>query len=277
MDLESLIGYALGKAALTIRECRVPNGSIYVPRDEKFTGSSPQNLYLTFWLAGRKNRLRLRAAYTVAGFVAGHLLAARLGWNAFATGVVLGALAGGTDAFIAWRSHERTAVWRGKRRGEVRTGRILRMMLRRRGYRVMDGRAVPGKASVDHLIIGPGGLWIVDNEAWSPDTIVAKHGKRLFFDEKYGTSVAKGLIGAATDLAEVLSRETGVQVTISPVLALHGCTIANRSGVVSGEGLTVAYPRKIPGVIRRNPTAQLDAEQVELLSRTAARILRRMS
>ncbi|GLX97787.1 nuclease-related domain-containing protein [Herbidospora sp. NBRC 101105] len=254
----------------------MPNGSIYVPRDDKFTGSSPQNLYLTFWLAGRKNRLRLRAAYAVAGLIAGSLLAGRFGWNVVVTGLLFGALAGGTDAFIAWRSHERTAVWRGKRRGEVRTGRLLRAMLRRRGYHVMDGRAVPGKASVDHLIIGPGGLWIVDNEAYSPDTIVAKHGKRLFFDEKYGTSVAKGLIGAATDLAQVLSKETGIQVTISPVLALHGCTIANRAGVVSGEGLTVAYPRRIPGFIRRNPTAELTADQVELLGRTAARILRRM-
>ncbi len=255
----------------------VPNGSIYVPKDEKFTGASPQNLYVTFWFAGRKNRIRIRAAIAVAGFVVGNLLGSRLGFNPFVAGVVLGALAGGVDWFVAWRLYERTAVWRGKRRGEVRTGRLLRLMLRRRGYRVMDGRAVPGEASIDHLVIGPGGVWIVDNEAWSPDTLIARYGERLFFDEKFGTSVAKGLISAAESMAALLTKETGIAVTIAPVLAVHGGKIKAWGGVLSGEGLTVAYPRRVAGWIRSNGSAAYTEEQIDLLARTAARILRRMS
>lgn len=255
----------------------MPSGSIYVPKDEKFTGASPQNLYETFWYAGRKNRIRVRAAITVAGFVAGNLVGARLGLNMFATGFWLAVLAGGTDLFIAWRLHERTAVWRGKRRGEVRTGRLLRLGLRRHGYRVMDGRAVPGEASIDHLVIGPGGVWIVDNEAWSPDTLIAKYGERLFFDEKFGTSVAKGLISAAGSMAAVLSKETGIEVTIAPILAVHGGKIKARGGVLHGEGLTVAYPRRVARWIRSHGAEKFTEDQVELLARTAARILRRMS
>ncbi|MEU8193789.1 nuclease-related domain-containing protein [Microbispora amethystogenes] len=255
----------------------MPNGSIYVPKDEKFTGASPQNLYVTFWFAGRKNRLRIRAAIAVAGFVAGNMLGSRLGLNAFVAGVVLGALAGGVDWFVAWRLYERTAVWRGKRRGEVRTGRLLRLMLRRHGYRVMDGRAVPGEASIDHLVIGPGGVWIVDNEAWSPDTLIARYGERLFFDEKFGTSVAKGLISAAESMAVLLTKETGIAVTIVPVLAIHGGKIKSWGGVLTGEGLTVAYPRRVAGWIRANGTTAYTEEQIDLLARTAARILRRMS
>lgn len=255
----------------------MPNGSIYVPRDEKFTGASPQNLYETFWYAGRKNRIRVRAVIAFAGFVAGNLVGGRLGLNPFVAGVALGALAGGVDLLIAWRLHERTAVWRGKRRGEVRTGRLLRLMLRRHGYRVMDGRAVPGEASIDHLVIGPGGVWIVDNEAWSPDTQIARYGERLFFDEKFGTSVAKGLISAAGSMAALLTKETGIEVSIAPVLAVHGGKIKARRGTLTGEGLTVAYPRRVARWIRSNGSARFTEDQIELLARTAARILRRMS
>ncbi|WP_250213732.1 nuclease-related domain-containing protein [Acrocarpospora catenulata] len=229
-------------------------------------------------MAGRKNRLRVRAAIAAVGFVIGNVLAPRFGWsNPFLAGLLLGAAAGGVDLLIAWRAHERTAVWRGKRRGEVRTGRLLRLMLSRSGYRVMDGRAVPGKASIDHLIIGPNGLWIVDNEAWGPDTVVARYGGRLFFNEKFGTTVAKGLIQAATALADLLTKETGIPVSVAPVLALHGCRIEGYRGIVAGEGLTVAYPRKVARVVRSEVGTRLSAEQIDLLARTAARILARPS
>ena len=254
----------------------MPNGSIYVPRDERFTGASPQNLYETFWYAGRKNRIRIRAVIAAAGFVVGTLVGPKLGLNLIAAGLGLGLLAGGVDLFVAWRLHERTAVWRGKRRGEVRTGRLLRLGLRRHGYRVMDGRAVPGEVSIDHLVIGPGGVWIVDNEAWSPDTLIARYGERLFFDEKFGTSVAKGLISAAGSMASLLTKETGIEVSIAPVLAVHGGKIKARGGVLHGEGLTVAYPFRVAGWIRSHGSAEFTEEQIELLSRTAARILRRM-
>jgi hypothetical protein len=156
----------------------------------------------------------------------------------------------------------------------------------------MDGRAVPGQTSIDHLVIGPGGLWIVDNEAWSPDTRIARYGEKLFFDEKFGTTVAKGLIGAASSLAGLLSKETGIEVTITPVLAVHGGKIVTRdgallgdvftggvfsSGVLTGEGLAVCYPGKVATWIRAHPQGELDPDQIDVLARTAARVLRRMT
>src|SRR5262245_374159 len=233
-------------------------------------------MYETFWIAGRKGRLRMRAAIGGGGFVAGNLTALRLGViNPFIAALLIGVLAAAADVRPAWGAYASTAVWRNKRRGEVRTGRLLRRHLRKHGFKVLDGRAVPGQASVDHLVIGPTGLWIVDNEAWSPDTLIAKYGDKLFFDEKFGTSVAKGLIGAAEPLAALLQQETGIELAIAPILAIHGGKIAGRGGVVSGEGLTVAYPRAVSRWIRIQEDMELTDEQVELLARTAARILKR--
>ncbi|ADG89396.1 nuclease-related domain-containing protein [Thermobispora bispora] len=254
----------------------MPGESIYVPSDERFGGSSPQYYYETAWVSGRKKRLRKRLLIGVAGMAFGVWLGIRFGLDFFLTGLVVGGGAAFIDFLVAWRAHERTAVWRGKRRGQDITGPLLRLGLNRRGYRVMDGRAVPGAASIDHLVIGPNGVWIVDNEAWEPGTYVAKYGERLFFGEKYGTSMAKDLIKATTSLAEMLREQTGLDVSVAPVLAVHGAKIESRSGVLSGEGLTVAYPRKVARWIRSQSDATLTPEQIDLLARTAALMLRRM-
>ena len=78
-------------------------------------------------------------------------------------------------------------------------------------------------------------------------------------------------------MAALLTRETGIEVSIAPVLAVHGGKIKGRGGVVYGEGLTVAYPTRVARWIRAHGSAEFTEEQIDLLARTAARILRRMT
>ncbi|WP_113704339.1 nuclease-related domain-containing protein [Nonomuraea lactucae] len=254
----------------------MPGGSIYVQQDAKFTGSSPQWYYEKFWREAAKGRQRSRAVKAVIGLAAGIGLAVRFDLEpALLYGLLLGAGVAAADWWLCWRSFRATAVWRGRRRGEVITGRMLRRSLGRRGYRVLDGRAIRGQASIDHLVIGPGGVWIVDNESWSPDTEIATYGGRLFFGEKYGTSVAKPLVDTGAAFAEMLTRETGVQVTITPLLAVH-CGMLPRGGSVTAEGLTLLKPRLAARRIRAaSHTTVLSGEQIEVLARTAARELQR--
>lgn len=254
----------------------MPNGSIYVPQDDKFKWGTPSVMYELRWRETRSERRRRRHIMAGAAFV----LVSVLGfYRALPLPFLLGLIAGGavwvTDAFVSWRMFEATAVWRGKRSGAARTGRLLRRRLGKHGYRVLDGRAVPGKTSIDHLVIGPGGVWILDNEAWAPDTHIAAYGGKIFFGEKAGTSVASGLVDAAASVGELLSRESGIAVQISPLLAVHGGRVKN--GVVTGDGLTLFRPRKAPRWILGDAHAELTDDQVEVLARTAARILRRMS
>ncbi|MFI7448879.1 nuclease-related domain-containing protein [Nonomuraea sp. NPDC049714] len=254
----------------------MPGGSIYVQQDEKFTGSSPQWWYEKFWREDAQNRRRSRAVKAAVGFVAGFVLALRFGLSYAALyGLLLAGLVAAVDWWLDWRAFRATAVWRGRRRGEAITGRLLRRSLGKQGYQVLDGRAIRDKASIDHLVIGPGGVWVVDNESWSPDTEIATYGGRLFFGEKYGTKVAKPLVEAAEAFAELLTRETGVPVTITPLLAVH-CGMLPRGGSLTVEGITLLKPRLVARQIKRTATPRLDDAQIELLARTAARELQRV-
>lgn len=252
----------------------MPGGSIYVTSDDPVHGLSPQVMYEQFWRKEADQRRKMRWVKAAGGVAAGLVLAYRFAVPApVLAGLVCGVLAGAADMLWAWYSYEATAVWRGRRRGETITGRLLRRRLGRRGYRVLDGRAVPGEASIDHLVIGPGGVWVVDNEAWHPETEIARYGERLFLGEKYGSSVAKALVDASDSLAAVLSREAGIPVTIEPLLAVHGGELRR---TVTAEGLTLLKPRLVARWILSGSRMELDEQQVELLARTAARVLRRM-
>ncbi|MEU7001125.1 nuclease-related domain-containing protein [Nonomuraea sp. NPDC046570] len=255
----------------------MPGGSIYVQQDEKFTGSSPQWYYEKYWLEDAKIRQRSRAIKAAVGFVLGVALAIRLELPLLGGIVLVLAAAGLTaavDWLLCWRAFHATAVWRGRRKGEVITKRLLRRSLGKNGYRLLDGRAIRGQASIDHLVIGPAGVWIVDNESWSPDTEIATYNGRLFFGEKYGSKVAKPLVETAAAFADLLGRETGITLTIQPMLAVH-CGNLPREGIVSAEGVTLLKPRLVARVIRSAEGRVLTDEQIELLARTAARELMR--
>ncbi|WP_344917688.1 nuclease-related domain-containing protein [Streptosporangium oxazolinicum] len=237
-------------------------------------GLSPQVMYEQFWIKETVQRRKMRAVKAAVGLAVGVALAYRFNLSPPILGLLCGLLVAAGDAVLAWRQYDATAVWRGRRRGETITGKLLRRKLRRAGYHILEGRAMPGKASVDHLVIGPGGVWVVDNEAWDPDTEIARYGDRLFLGEKYGTKVAKALVEVSESLAEVLSRESGIPITIEPLIAVHGGEI-RRS--VTAEGLTLLKPRLVARWILKGPRADFDEAQVEILARTAARVLRRMS
>jgi hypothetical protein len=186
------------------------------------------------------------------------------------------AVAAAADWYVAWSSYRATAVWCGRRRGEAITGRLLRRSLSRRGYKIMDGRAVRGQASIDHLIIGPGGVWIVDNEAWGPDIDIDAYGGKLFFGEKSGAAVAKGLVDKGTAFAELLSREAGLPVEIEPLLVVHGGKLP-RGGLLQAEGLTLLKPRLAAKLVHADDVDPVYTdEQIEVLARTAARELQRL-
>ncbi|MFI6498942.1 nuclease-related domain-containing protein [Nonomuraea typhae] len=254
----------------------MPGGSIYVQQDAKFTGASPQWYYEKYWREDTRTRRRNRAIMAAVGFAIGLALAIRFNLPfsvAYALG--LAALVAAADWYWHWSKFRATAVWRGRRRGETITGKLLRSSLGKHGYRILDGRSIRGQASIDHLVIGPGGVWIIDNESWSPDTEIATYGGRLFFGEKFGTKVATGLVDTGNAFAGLLTKETGIPVAITPMVAVH-CGLMPRGGLVSAEGLTLLKPRLAARMIRATSSAAYSSDQVETLARIAARELQRI-
>jgi hypothetical protein len=73
-----------------------------------------------------------------------------------------------------WGPRQETEAWRKGAEGEERLGRRIQK-LEQHGFRVLHDRLVPGsKANVDHLVIGPTGVFAVDAKNYSGKLTLSK-------------------------------------------------------------------------------------------------------
>src|SRR6266704_3520122 len=107
-----------------------------------------------------------------AGLVAGRLTA----WSLTLLPVLVVGLGAGL-ALTTARRRALVASWRQGAKGEQQTARLL-AKLEREGWKVLHDLAIPGsRANVDHLAIGPGGVWVIDSKLW---------GSRVRWDPRQG-------------------------------------------------------------------------------------------
>ena len=196
----------------------------------------------------------------------GAVLAVGLAAWLLATQVVshLAALAGVTVAAgLAWRLRFRpspaTLAWRRGAAGERRTARLL-AQLERRGWAVLHDLAIPGtQANIDHLVIGPGGVVVIDTKQyrgrlWLDSDGLMWHGRHLL------VATLRKLRWAADQADEVL----GVaDVQVLAIMAVHG---ANAPwGRLDTDGVIVAPARRMPDLLQALP-AILGPERVAWLA-----------
>ena len=109
--------------------------------------------------------LAWRAPLIAAAGLAGQVLAIQ-------TGLLHGGLVGLAAAIlVGWRQRfrpsEQVTAWRRGAKGERRTARLLDR-LTRDGFVVFHDLAIPGSpANVDHLMIGPTGVFVIDSKQWT--------------------------------------------------------------------------------------------------------------
>jgi hypothetical protein len=117
-------------------------------------------------LGGWIRSLAWRAPLVAAAGLTGHVLAAQAGlpWAGL-VGLVAAALLGWR---LRFRPSEQARSWRRGAHGERHTARLLDR-LTRDGYVVFHDLAVPGNtsANVDHLVIGPTGVFVIDSKQWT--------------------------------------------------------------------------------------------------------------
>jgi len=125
-----------------------------------------------------------------------------------------------------------------------RTRRRLRR-LNRAGYRTLHARAVPGtNCIVDHLVIGPAGMFAVDSERWDRRLPVRTVGDEQLFHGPYSQAGRlRHAQQAAAQAARLVSAAVDRDLRVRPAMVIYGprvpWTVARISGVdvLSGRRL----------------------------------------
>jgi hypothetical protein len=202
-------------------------------------------------------------------------------WQNWRLGLTVAVIAGIIDA-----------IYRSKTMGmipaAVRVTSAQRMTRRRlvltrpSGYLALHARAIPDTESViDHLVVGPGGVFAVDSERWDrrlPVRNVATSsaaGPILYhgpFSQKERLAHARW---EAAQAAHLLSEELGVEVRVRPVMIIYGPSIP--WDIATLRGVDVFTGRKAGAYFRRRNQAsdsdQLTWDQIGDIYEAAGRVL----
>jgi hypothetical protein len=228
----------------------------------------PPDVQLGFW--------RTRAIIMV---VTGAVVAALTrNWE---IAVTLAVLAGIVDTVR--RSRSAALYVNGARHPGARKqtrGQLTKM--RREGYFTLDARAIANSGEViDHLVIGPTGVYAIDSERWDPKLPIRTiNGKRLYLGPESQKERLEHALWEASQASEILSAALGYDVAVRPALAIYGpkvpwdvATIRNVdvfTGPALGKYLKQRYRK------RSQPSEgvpSLTREEIRTIYDTAARML----
>ena len=208
---------------------------------------------LAAWIPG----LPLRLATIVAGGALAGLLVGMLVEPPLAIVVAVAAA-----AVVGWRLRFRpssdTCAWRRGATGERRTAALLGR-LERHGWVVLHDLAVPGsRANIDHLLIGPPGIFVVDSKhyrgrLWLDPDGSLWHGRH---------PLAPALRAAEFEADRAAAVLTAPQVPTLAVLVIHGASVPWGELVTGGvpvlaAGRLLAALRALPGVLTPGQVAEL--------------------
>jgi hypothetical protein len=188
-----------------------------------------------------------------AGGVFGSLLAPRLG-------LLLGGLAATAAGWgLRFRPSLDAVAWRRGAAGERRTARLL-SHLERHGWAVLHDLALPrSQANIDHLVIGPGGVFTIDSKQYRGRLQLDPAGR--LWHGRYSLAPALRAVSFEADQAAQVLPDPGVAVV--PIVAVHGSQVP--WGKVVSDGVPVLAATRLPSLLRALP-AVLGPERVAALA-----------
>jgi hypothetical protein len=232
-------------------------------------GSPGRSALAQYWrhraeeLAAWTHSLAWRVPLAAAAGLTGSVLAAQAGLAR-----TLATLAGLTVAgLVGWRLRfkpsEQARAWQRGAAGERQTARLLDR-LGRDGYQVLHDLAMSASvANVDHLVIGPSGLFVIDSKQWtghvhqSADGLVWQNHYRL--DRTLATVRWQAL---------TLGRLLGIPV--APLICVHGAHV--QRGGLRAQGVAI-----VPATLLRSALgyeqllSQVDVERYAATARMRLR------
>jgi hypothetical protein len=177
-----------------------------------------------------------------AGGLLGSLLGPRLG---LALGVLV-ALAAGWG--LRFRPSPDARAWRRGAVGERRTARLL-AGLERHGWAVLHDLAVAGsRANLDHLVIGPAGVFVIDSKQYCGRLRLDPSGR--LWHGRYPLAPTLRAVSFEADQAALVL--TDPDVVVVPIVAVHGAQVP--WGKVVMDGVPVVAARRLPSMLRHLPT-----------------------
>ena len=144
-------------------------------------------------------------------------------WRVGIAAAIIAAIA---DAVYTSKTTSSVAAWRHIGASERKTEKQLQGM-QRAGYKALHARAIPGSdAQIDHLVVGPTGVYAVDSENWDKrmPLRVQSH-RKLFlgpFNQKERLDEARW---EADQAHELISSALGTDIDVRPSLAVFGPTV----------------------------------------------------
>src|SRR5262249_55514134 len=125
-------------------------------------------------------------------------------------------------------------------------------------------RALPrGKANLDHLVIGPVGLVVVDSKNWARGRMVKGRGRGVRVGRVSGARVVGSTLYELDAVAGTVERVLGRPVPGAAVLAILGANLRVWRAVVV-NGVPFLPARKVRRWITRQPTQLSHADVTEL-------------
>jgi hypothetical protein len=208
------------------------------------------------WTHALPWRMAVIVVSGVAGGLLGSLLTPRLGL-----------IIGGLGAVIAgwglrFRPSPDACAWRCGAAGERRTARLLGP-LERHGWVVLHDLAVPGSwANLDHLVIGPGGVFVIDSKLYRGRLRVDSSGG--LWHGRYPLAPTLRAVNFEADrAAQVL---TDPDVVVRPIMAVRGAQVPWGKVVIQGVPVVPAW--RLPTMLRELP-AVLGPQRVAALANQA--------
>jgi Nuclease-related domain len=212
-------------------------------------------------LAAWTRTLAWRAPVVAAAGVASDMLAAQVSLpqgglpQAGLVGVAVATLVGWR---LRFRPSEQARSWQRGAHGERHTARLLDR-LTRDGYVVFHDLAVPGSdANVDHLLIGPTGLFIIDSKQWTGSVHQGADG--LVWHNHYPLDRT---LETTRWEAETVGRLLGTRT--AALLCIHGAHV--QGGGLHAQGVAIV-PAHLLGSALGYDRVLSDAD-LELLATTA--------
>jgi len=150
--------------------------------------------------------------------------------------------------------------------------------MRREGYFALVDRPIPNSREfIDHLVVGPTGVYAIDSEKWDPKLPVRTlNGKRLYLGPESQKDRLDHAVWEARQASEILSAALGTEIVVRPALAIYGpkipwdiATIRNVD-VFTGSALGKYLKRR--GRMKEG-VVHLTREEIRTIYDTAARML----